>query len=105
MLKDVDPADESVNLVANTRKGSRNYCSTLTTLRENLETQEAEKWKIWLSKDLSLLSTVDYVTLEPVQAVTISCIVHGVTITINPSDIAAIERDVGPFKFRSCSKI
>lgn len=53
LLKDVDPADESVNLAANTRKGSRNYCSRLTTLRENLETQEAEKWKIWLSKDLS----------------------------------------------------
>lgn len=40
-------------------------------------------------------------TLELVQAATISCIAHGVTITMYPKDIAAIVRDADPFNLRS----
>lgn len=46
-----------------------------------------------------------YITFDPVQAATTSCIVHGVTITINPNDTAAIVRDVEPLKTLSCSII
>lgn len=35
------------------------------------------------------------------QAATISCIAHGVTITMYPKDIAAIVRDADPFNLRS----
>lgn len=44
-------------------------------------------------------------TFEPVQAATTSCIVHGVTITIKPNDIAAIVRDADPLNRRSCATI
>lgn len=41
-------------------------------------------------------------TFDPVHAATISWIVHGVTITMKPSDIAAIVRDTEPLKSFAC---
>lgn len=46
-------------------------------------------------------SSFSLLTLELVQAATISCIAHGVTITMYPKDIAAIVRDADPFNLRS----
>lgn len=40
--------------------------------------------------------------LEPVHATTTSCIVQGVTTTMNPKDIAAIVRDAVVLNLRSC---
>lgn len=43
-------------------------------------------------------------TFDPVQAATTSWIVHGVTITMNPRDMADIVRDVDPVKRRVDSR-
>lgn len=43
-------------------------------------------------------------TFDPVQAATTSWIVHGVTMTINPKDMAAIVREVDPVKRRFDSR-
>lgn len=42
-------------------------------------------------------------TFDPVHAATISWIVHGVTITMKPSDIAAIVRETDPLNNFSCA--
>lgn len=44
-------------------------------------------------------------TFDPVHAATTSCIVHGVTITIKPNDMAAIVREADPLRRLSCAII
>lgn len=59
-----------------------------------------ELQKLLVSRLLSFWFT--YIqTFEFVHAATISCIAHGVTITMYPKDIAAIVRDADPFNLRS----
>lgn len=47
----------------------------------------------------------EFLTFDPVQAATISCIVQGVTITMKPRDMAAIVLEVEPLRRLSCSII
>lgn len=44
-----------------------------------------------------------YLTLVPVQAATTSCMVHGVTMTIKPRDMAAIVREAFVLSRLSCA--
>lgn len=62
-----------------------------------------KKWKAF--NFFFLFLCYHSLTFEPVQAATTSCIVHGVTITINPKDIAAIVLDADPLKHFSVAII
>ena len=44
-------------------------------------------------------------TFDPVQAATTSWMVHGVTMTMKPNDMAAMVRDADPLRRRSCETI